>query len=150
MPRDGRPQPDQAVRLDHPPGNPRLHAKMRVFVPVLTLAAVVAVSAGFLTAPRAQALQGHDTVAPAAMAQEGEHPSEPSSGRDVDAPVFWSIVGVIAGAVVMAGLYVVKRALGGFPKNPSWTAPISVERSSTFLDDTKLGDLPAGSHASPH
>lgn len=124
---------------------------MRSLLRLLVAAAIVAAFAGVVTGPRAHASQEIDSVAPLLMADEGGHATEPGSATsDVDAALFWSIVGIVAGVIVMAGLYLVKRAVGGFPRNPSWVAPISVERSSTFLDDTKLGDFPGGSSAAHH
>lgn len=123
---------------------------MRVLTRVAVLALVVALAAGTFSVLSAHAWTGIDSSVPVAMADEGGSTTETGAERDVDRPLFWSIVGIAAGAVVMAGLYLLKRAVGGFPKNPSWVAPISIEPSSTFLDDTRLGDLAAGSHAAHH
>ena len=63
---------------------------------------------------------------------------EPSGGvttDDVLEPALWTILGVAVFAVVFGVFFLFKRGVGGFPKNPSWTAPISIERSSTLPDD---------------
>jgi hypothetical protein len=100
---------------------------------LLALAAVSPVLAGTLASPSA---------APAAAYQEGEEEDE----NDVVPVAVWTTVGVVAGAVVFGVLYLFKRRIGGFPKNPSWVAPISIERSETFPDEGDFGDVAPGAH----
>lgn len=86
-------------------------------------------------------------IAPAAADGEGAQSVTQAGGNGTDIlPVtLWSLAGVAAGAVVMGTLYLLKRRVGGFPQNPSWTAPISVMRSRDLP-----GDGDANGHGSPH
>ncbi len=63
-----------------------------------------------------------------AMAQEGGAAGD--GGTDVSTTVIWSLVGVGIFAVVLGCLYLFKRQIGGFPENPAWVAPISIQRAS--------------------
>jgi hypothetical protein len=82
------------------------------------------------SAPRAQEADGDD--------------------RDVVPVAAWTIAGVGMFAVVGAVLYFVKRGVGGFPANPSWKAPISIERSETFPAEGDYGDVAPDSHGAHH
>jgi hypothetical protein len=103
---------------------------------LLAVAALLALGAAVSTI-NAVPLVGHDgpTVAHAQEAQD-----DGDGGIDVVPGVVWTVVGVVAGAVVMGALYFLKRRLGGFPENPSWVAPISIETSDTFHDEGTFGD----------
>ncbi len=84
-------------------------------------------------------------VAPAA-AQTGPATTQSAeSGRDILPVVLWFVAGVGLGVIVMGTLYLFKRRVGGFPENPSWTAPISVMRSRDLP-----GDDAANGHGGPH
>jgi hypothetical protein len=61
--------------------------------------------------------------------------------RDVAPMVIWSLVGIGVAVAVGGTFYLLKRRIGGFPANPSWVAPISIEPSSTFPED--YGNGPA-------
>ncbi len=70
--------------------------------------------------------------------------------------LLWAALGVACFAVVLAGLYLLKRRLGGFPENPSWIPPISIRPSSDFPGDTDpheatshADDRTPGVHAHP-
>lgn len=86
-------------------------------------------------------------IAPAAADDQGAHTVTQADGDGTDIlPVtLWSLAGVAVGAVVMGTLYLFKRRVGGFPANPSWTAPISVMRSRDLP-----GDGAANGHGGPH
>lgn len=81
-----------------------------------------------------------------------EHGGGASTGseREVEWPLIWTTVGVAGGAVVMAGLYLVKRRLGGFPANPAWVAPISILRSKDSPVEGDYGNAPVDAHGSHH
>ncbi len=64
--------------------------------------------------------------------------------------LLWTIAGVGGGAVVFAGLYLLKRRLGGFPRNPAWVAPITVMRSRESPDETTFAGAVPGDHDSHH
>lgn len=85
-------------------------------------------------------------IAPAA-ADDGGHSATQAAddGTDILPVTLWSLAGVALGAVVMGTLYLFKRRVGGFPENPSWTAPISVMRSGDLP-----GDDAANGHGGPH
>lgn len=68
---------------------------------------------------------GHEPVATAA----------PDSEKDVVPRVAWMLAGVAASALVLGMLYKVKRAVGGFPENPTWVAPITIMPSSQLPGD---------------
>lgn len=55
-----------------------------------------------------------------------------SSNTDVVPTLAWAAIGVACFAVVLSGLYLLKRKVGGFPRNPSWVAPISIRPSREF------------------
>jgi hypothetical protein len=98
-----------------------------------TSAALAASGAAGIAAP---------VTAAAQQADEDEH--------DVVPVAVWTTAGVLAGAVIFAALYMFKRRIGGFPKNPTWTAPISIMRSETFPAEGDFGDAPADAHGSHH
>jgi hypothetical protein len=54
---------------------------------------------------------------------------------DVRVVVTWMIVGVIGSAIVLAALYMFKRRVGGFPRHPSWVAPLSIMKASDLPGD---------------
>jgi hypothetical protein len=99
-----------------------------------------------------------------ALALETGHPADGASerraaaqeqpadeGQDVRDPVLWSIGGVVIGALAGGVLYFIKRGLGGFPKNPSWQAPISIMRSRDLPDEGDFGDqAPSGEAHAEH
>lgn len=76
-------------------------------------------------------------IAPAAADDEGGHSATQATddGTDILPVTLWSLAGVAVGATVMGTLYLFKRRVGGFPENPSWTAPISVMRSRDLPGD---------------
>lgn len=72
------------------------------------------------------------------------------SDSDVWPTVYWAIGGVAAGCFAFGTLYLLKRQLGGFPKNPSWVAPITVMPSRDFPDETTFGEGAPDPHGSHH
>ncbi len=81
-----------------------------------------------------------------------EHGGGTSNGsdREVEPMLIWTTIGVAGGAVVMAGLYLLKRRLGGFPANPVWVAPITILRSKDSPVEGDYGRAPAEAHGSHH
>lgn len=65
----------------------------------------------------------------------GDTTAQSDSGTDVVPRVTWMLAGIAAAAVVMGLLYLFKRRVGGFPKNPSWVAPITIMPSSELPGD---------------
>jgi hypothetical protein len=57
------------------------------------------------------------------------------SERAVEPMLIWMAIGVTISAVCLGALYLFKRRIGAFPKNPAWTAPISIMRSSDLPGD---------------
>jgi len=82
-------------------------------------------------------------ASPAATAFAQEATPGTNSNSDVVPTLVWSTLGVAAFAIVLTLFYFLKRRVGGFPKNPSWVAPISIRPSREFPGDTD-------SHASAH
>lgn len=66
------------------------------------------------------------TVAPAMAQENGE---ATGGGTDVWEVATWSLIGVGIFCLALGILYLFKRQVGGFPENPSWVAPISIQRS---------------------
>src|SRR5674476_424864 len=57
------------------------------------------------------------------------------SERAVEPMLIWMAAGVAVSAVLLGALYLFKRRIGAFPKNPTWTAPITIMRSSDLPGD---------------
>jgi hypothetical protein len=91
---------------------------------------------------------------PSSAAQENgdEESAAEGSGRDVAPVAIWSVVGIIAGAIVFTALYMLKRQIGGFPENPDWVAPITILYSKDAPDEGAFGDGAAqsGAHGAQH
>ena len=68
---------------------------------------------------------------------------QPASHRDVVPTVIWVLVAVLIACLVGGILYLFKRRVGAFPKNPIWTAPISIMLSRDLPGD----DEPHEAHA---
>jgi hypothetical protein len=110
-------------------------------------AAVLLVTTLFSVPTAAMALSPDPVVrggfeAPAQVDDDDEH--------DVVPVATWSIVGTLIGALVLGVLYLFKRRVGGFPENPEWIAPISIERSETLPKEGDYGDVPADAHGAHH
>jgi hypothetical protein len=63
--------------------------------------------------------------------------------------VLWTFAGVAAGALIAGVFYLMKRRVGGFPRNPSWIAPITIMPSKDFADEGTFPDSPLDPHAEP-
>ncbi|MCA9823109.1 MAG: hypothetical protein R3B97_08620 [Dehalococcoidia bacterium] len=119
----------------------------------LVLRSVVLAAAVFCIAAPAGAAFAAD-AAPAASAITVLHADEPaggaqssdSSGIDVVPGATWMFVGILVSGLGLSILYLLKRRVGGFPKNPAWVAPISIERSETFAKEGDFGDVAPGAH----
>ena len=72
------------------------------------------------------------------------------SERAVEPMLIWMAVGVAGSAVLMGALYLFKRRIGAFPRNPTWTAPIAVMRSSDLPGDRDTHEASADHHAAGH
>lgn len=66
--------------------------------------------------------------------------------RAVEPMVIWMAVGVAVSAVLLGTLYLFKRRIGAFPKNPAWTAPITIMRSSDLPGDGDPHEASPGDH----
>ena len=87
--------------------------------------------------------------------QEGEDESHAADGAldagsqgDVRTVAIWTIVGTLLGGFALSILYLLKRRVGGFPRNPAWVAPITIMQSKDFPDEGYYGDTPADAHTS--
>ncbi|MCC6388320.1 MAG: hypothetical protein IT302_13180 [Dehalococcoidia bacterium] len=109
-------------------------SRFRSLLAVVVLAALFALA---VAVPAAA--QDHG---PAPTGGEGDTGSE----HDVVPVLVWSAVGIVAGGIVLSGLYLFKRRIGGFPANPSWVAPITIMPSKDFPTEGSYGDVPAGGH----
>jgi hypothetical protein len=105
-----------------------------VLVAALTVAFAAMAPAFAMTAGAHQTVDGA-AVTPAQQFVPGDH--------DVKTVVLWTVAGTAAAAVVMGTLYTLKRRVGGFPRNPTWVAPITILRSADFPDDGTYGEAQA-------
>ena len=116
-------------------------------VTLLVLAAVLAIGAAVSTFANEHAPASEHTAAPAQEGGEGEGAGAGGSGVDVVPVALWTAVGVVAGAVVFATFYTLKRRVGGFPTNPAWVAPITIMRSQDLPGEGDFGDQTPSSQA---
>src|SRR5512135_1419046 len=74
--------------------------------------------------------------------------------HDVVPMLIWMFVGVGGSALVLGTLYLFKRRVGAFPKNPTWVAPIAIMRASDLPGDSDpheaTSDDAHGGHAAAH
>ena len=78
--------------------------------------------------------------------------AEPSAGAqgDVVPVALWTFLAVMGAGVVGGVLYLFKRRIGAFPRNPAWVAPITIMRSADAPDEGAFGEVPADGHSSHH
>lgn len=75
---------------------------------------------------------------------------DPQGGSQDVEKVVWTVAGVVVASLAMGILYLFKRRVGGFPKNPSWVAPISVMPASELPDETDDSQAAGGHAAAGH
>jgi hypothetical protein len=117
---------------------------MRRLTLLAVLSAVLTANIAVATPARAVPLESPGSL-PASLAQESGE-----DDRDVVPVAAWTIAGVGVFAVAGAALYFLKRRVGGFPANPTWKAPISIERSETFPAEGDYGDVAPDPHGAHH
>ncbi len=129
--------------LDHGPTTPRLILGMNLLRAALLFAVFGTAVAlvGAATPALAADSPGRAKVG-VARGSEGT-----PSGRAIEPTILWTVAGVAVGVVVFGTLYLLKRQVAAFPKNPTWVAPISIMPSRELPDETKTGDNPA--HVAP-
>lgn len=113
---------------------------IRIVLATALLVGLAAAPAAALAAP----------MAPAPPAAIHALPQASDDEHDVLPVTIWALVGTLIGALVLGILYLFKRRVGGFPTNPDWVAPISIERSETFPKEGDYGDIAPGSHGAHH
>lgn len=88
------------------------------------------------------------TVALTAVASAAASPISAQTGGDVDVVpgATWTVVGIAIGCVAGGVLYLFKRQVGAFPKDPEWVAPISIMRSEDLPEEGDFGPGPASPH----
>lgn len=118
---------------------------MRLTFHIIALILVLSSALPTATAVASSEASGFVPDGPVVATLGDEHDSS-EAGADLATPVLWTIVGILFGAVALTILYAVKLLAGGFPKNPSWVAPISIERSSTFPDENDDVDSSDGAN----
>jgi hypothetical protein len=74
------------------------------------------------------------TVPAVANAATSQFSTSPLT-RDVLPTVLWMLAAVAVFALVLGTLYLFKRRVGGFPRNPTWVPPISIMRSADLPGD---------------
>ncbi len=118
----------------------------------LAAAALLANSAVLFTIGPAMAAEpAPDAPVLTVRPREGEDESHGEAAgpqSDIRTVAVWTIAGTLIGGLALAILYLLKRRLGGFPKNPVWVAPITIMQSKDFPDEGYYGDTPADAHAS--
>jgi len=119
------------------------------FVVLAAVASCIAAPAGAAFAADASPATSAITVLHADE-PAGDAQSSDSSGVDVVPGATWMFVGIVVSALGLGILYLFKRRVGGFPKNPAWVAPISIERSESFAKEGDFGDVAPGAHGAHH
>lgn len=112
---------------------------MRVFpvrFALLAVAALLAVGAA-VSAINAETLPIDE---PVSTAHWQEADGNGDDGIDVVPVAAWTLVAVVVGGIILGTFYLLKRRVGGFPENPDWVAPISIEESHTFPKEGDYGD----------
>ena len=120
---------------------------MRRFLTPLVTAAVLAVAVA--TSPSLAAAgngAGHLGGQGMASAQE---PARAEQG-DVVPVALWTFLSVVGAGLAGGVLYLFKRRIGAFPRNPAWVAPITIMRSADAPDEGAFGEAAAVSHGSHH
>ena len=51
--------------------------------------------------------------------------------------VIWTISAIAVASLIMGILYLFKRRIGAFPRNPTWIAPISIMPSKDLPDESQ-------------
>ncbi len=122
----------------------------RLRIALLATVSASAIAFGAALPASAAAIPEPAPIVRAWQAPRQEHPEgESGAGGDNTKILLWSISGVAAGGVVMGTLYLLKRRVGAFPKNPTWVAPISIMESKTFADEGTFGDAQSEGHHAP-
>ena len=118
----------------------------------LAAAALLANSAALFTiGPVMAAAPAPDAPVLNVRSQEDDSHAEAAGAQsDVRTVAVWTIAGTLIGGLALAILYLLKRRLGGFPKNPAWVAPITIMQSKDFPGEGYYGDTPADAHGSQH
>lgn len=73
-----------------------------------------------------------------------------AGGRAVEPALIWTAAGAAAGAILFSIFYLLKRRVGGFPRNPQWIAPITIMPSKDFPDEGTFPDAPLDPHGPSH
>ena len=108
---------------------------------ILALGAVLPVSAASTPAE----------PVPVVRAFRADEKGTADAEQDVSKTVLWTVFGVAAGGLAFTTLYLLKRRVGGFPKDPSWIAPITIMPSHTFADESTFsGPGNAQDHSPGH
>ena len=114
----------------------------------ILLVAILAIAAAGATPALAREARPMSSAAIPAWQPQTEGSGAANSDDGSIDRALWALLGVGIGAAAGGGLYLLKRALGGFPKNPAWTAPISIMRSKDSPES--YGEAPADAHGSHH
>ncbi len=109
-------------------------------VTAITLLAVFLAIVGMV--PAAAAMTDPATATGVAEAAQETNDNESS----VWPMVTWSLVVIGAFCLLLGILYLFKRRIGGFPENPSWTAPITVMPASENPTEETFGLEPDDHH----
>lgn len=126
----------QAFALTARARPPKLGYEMKKLIG-LGAAALLAASVAVIAAVPAFALEG-----PGAgfVTQQ-----QAASTHDVVPTVIWVIVSVLLACLAGGILYLFKRRIGAYPKNPSWVAPISIMLSRDLPGDEEAHEAHADS-----
>ena len=118
---------------------------MRLSIALFVLASVLAVGAAL----PAVAADAPPQPAPVVRTWEPMDGELQPQGR-VEPMILWTVSGILIGCLVFGTFYLLKRRVGGFPKDPKWVAPISIMQSKDFADEGTFGDAPAEAHGHGH
>lgn len=109
---------------------------------VLALAAAMAFTAALPTTASA----GEREPVPVVRQWTGFQAPEDQGTRKVEPTVIWTVVGVAGVALAGGALYLFKRQIGAFPRNPDWVAPISVMPASENPEEESDFPPPPAEH----
>lgn len=108
------------------------------------------IAARFTMAVMASALALASATAVFAQEHGGSTAVADAAGGGVATRVIWMFAGVLGGALVLGILYLLKRRVGAFPKNPEWVAPITIMPSSELPGDDDTHEAHVEEHGDAH
>lgn len=115
--------------------------------PLLIACAVLAATVALAAAVPAPVSAARREPVPVVRQWKGFQVPDDEGTREVEPTLIWAVVGVAGVALAGGALYLFKRQIGAFPRNPDWVAPISVmPASENAEEETDYPPPPAEHH----